>query len=237
MEKISLSFLVRNRILSEQIWRRFLEAAGESFSVRIHAAGPGLYASDFLRDRVLPVRVPSRWGCLLDVELALLEAGLEDEENSRFVFASESCLPLHPASRIADRLLTEPRSWIPLIPVGDTPGARRPVGFPGPHLRKNPQWIVLNRPDAELLVSRSYWREAFRSTWCNEEHYPSSLLSLHDRLDNTRRDGVTFTRWERPSPHPLVLDAATLPTRHPEAFACLFARKFEPVEEVPWDVD
>lgn len=112
---VALLFLVRDRMPHAKIWRTWIKEAARSgleVGVFIHSHHPEALDESDESDRwVMDHRLPgkafdTRWGsiALVKAELALLHEALSDRDvrYERFLFASETCLPVvHPAKALA----------------------------------------------------------------------------------------------------------------------------------------
>lgn len=203
-------FLVDDRILNASIWRSFFDSASVQYGVLVHCQRP--YVGADFPNHVLQRRAPTRWGFLMDAELALLRVAVADRRVDRFVFLSASCLPLKPLDQIVADFASDKGSRIYEQRLPDFEQSRRPKGFPLRHFRKQSQWMVLDRGDAECLLSDGSSAIHLRSRWFADEHYPISSLSLHGRLDETRSLPTTFVDWSGPTAmHPRVLPPKLTP--------------------------
>jgi len=125
----------------------------------------------------------------------LLAVALGDPRNTRFVFLSESCIPIYDFGYTRNYLLSTYRSFVRGVAPG-APGQSRwstkylPL-VPREHWRKGSKWVVLTRRAASLVVRDTEYYPLFRklctyTAHCYpEEHYLQTMLARGPG----RRDG------------------------------------------------
>ncbi|KAL3378883.1 hypothetical protein AABB24_004686 [Solanum stoloniferum] len=158
---------------------------------------------------------------MIQAERILLQHALMDPLNERFVFLSDSCIPLYNFSYTYDYIMSTPNSFVDSF--ADTKEGRYnpkmdPI-IPVQSWRKGSQWAVLNRKHADIVVKDEilfpmfqlhckkkplpeFWRDQYvppdTSKIHNcipDEHYVQTLLA-HEGLEGeiTRRT-LTHTAW------------------------------------------
>ncbi|XP_039685263.1 glycosyltransferase BC10 isoform X2 [Medicago truncatula] len=164
------------------------------------------------------------WGeaSMIEAERILLRHALDDPLNDRFVFLSDSCIPLYNFSYTYDYIMSTPTSFVDSF--ADTKGGRYnpkmdPV-IPVYNWRKGSQWAVLTRKHAKVVVEDDtvfpmfqkfckkkplpeFWRDqvipADTSKIHNcipDEHYVQTLLAQKDLEKELTRRSVTHTAWD-----------------------------------------
>ena len=209
---IAFLFLTRGQLPHAHLWERFLRAAPDPRSWRIHAhAPPGvrleeatvpgspLFHGAELRNGTASVRVV--WGELsvVDAERRLLAAALADPAVQRLVLLSESCVPLRSFAFVQRYLLSSPESYVDSFE--DSVNSRyHPAfaaeGVPEERWRKGSQWASLTRADALLLISDTLVFSAFQRVqiFAPDEHYKQTVLSLAAARPIQPRP-VTYANW------------------------------------------
>jgi len=97
----------------------------------------------------------------------LLRAALRDERNERFLFVSESCVPLHPLPCVSEFLTTAP----PMVATWRTTdrmalydfGAQMDPLVKRRFWRKGHQWLSLGRDEAEAVADPEWYAAFFRA--------------------------------------------------------------------------
>ncbi len=113
VEKIAFLFLTRGPMPHEPIWHRFFNYRTSQLEYNIYVHPPKgfrYHSSSLFAGSTLPdaLRIKVEWGGLTEVLAmrSLYKYALNDDEsNSYFILASESCIPLHPMPAIRRALL------------------------------------------------------------------------------------------------------------------------------------
>ncbi|XP_009779082.1 glycosyltransferase BC10 [Nicotiana tabacum] len=227
--KIAFLFIARNRLPLDIVWDAFFQGDEENkFSILVHSR-PGFLLnkvttrSVYFLDRQINDSIQVDWGeaSMIQAERILLQHALTDPLNERFVFLSDSCIPLYNFSYTYDYIMSTPNSFVDSF--ADTKEGRYnpkmdPV-IPVQSWRKGSQWAVLNRKHADIVVKDErlfpmfqlhckkkplpeFWRDQYvppdTSKIHNcipDEHYVQTLLA-HEGLEGeiTRRT-LTHTAW------------------------------------------
>ncbi|KAL3378882.1 hypothetical protein AABB24_004686 [Solanum stoloniferum] len=227
--KIAFLFIARNRLPLDIVWDAFFQGDKENkFSILVHSR-PGFLLnkvttrSAYFLNRQMNDSIQVDWGeaTMIQAERILLQHALMDPLNERFVFLSDSCIPLYNFSYTYDYIMSTPNSFVDSF--ADTKEGRYnpkmdPI-IPVQSWRKGSQWAVLNRKHADIVVKDEilfpmfqlhckkkplpeFWRDQYvppdTSKIHNcipDEHYVQTLLA-HEGLEGeiTRRT-LTHTAW------------------------------------------
>lgn len=159
---------------------------------------------------------------LVDCHLNLVEEALKEKENEWFVFLSGSCLPIKTFDNLYKFLETSQLSffdttcWPTLTPnkqhlndwIGEWNANYLQYDFT--KFVKHSQWCILNRVDAEILVSTKHkhlpaWEDLqnkFNRGFAKDEYYPLAVLN-HEIKDYAYTEQMTtFVHWEAQSIKP-----------------------------------
>ncbi|XP_057856062.1 glycosyltransferase BC10 isoform X2 [Cryptomeria japonica] len=228
--KIAFLFIARNRLSLDFVWQRFFQGAEESkFSIYIHSR-PGFVFSKgttrckYFYGRQLSDSIQVDWGeaSMIEAERILLRKALQDPLNQRFVFVSDSCVPLYNFSYIYDYIMSSPKSFVDSF--SDTKEGRYNPKMSGvipvEKWRKGSQWATLIRKHAEVVAADNavfpafqlhckrkplpeFWRQeavvADTSKIHNcipDEHYVQTLLAMKGLEGEINRRTVTYTLWK-----------------------------------------
>ncbi|XP_073060318.1 glycosyltransferase BC10-like isoform X3 [Primulina eburnea] len=164
------------------------------------------------------------WGeaSMIQAERILLQNALMHPLNERFIFLSDSCIPLYNFSYVYDYIMSTNTSFVDSF--ADTKEGRYnpkmdPV-IPVDNWRKGSQWVVLTRKHVETIVQddsvfpmfqwhckkRSlpeFWREialpadASKEHNCiPDEHYVQTLLAQKGLEGEITRRSLTHSSWD-----------------------------------------
>lgn len=237
----ALLFLTRGDVNHPKLWEDYFEGSQpEGVSILAHAANLSAVQTEWLHAAQISERVETTWGSisLVRAMLALLRAGLADEDNTHFVFLSESCVPIRPLANLRRLLAMDGRSrftWQTCDELAKKhlAKARRmeavrivPYGLG----RFHSQWLLLNR-EAAALVAADDFTELFEKTTAPDEFYFATVLKMMGWPLEKRvaRQDVTWTDWSHGGAHPRTFATVTPALAADIASSgSFFARKFVP---------
>lgn len=151
MKKIALLFLSRQDLNHPRFWQNQLTKAKGMYSVYIHSKRP-LEDPFFKKFRIDKI-VETSWKIHIAAWMVLLEKALRYTHNQKFVFVSESCLPLYPLKMLADYLLRDDTSYMGYAkPWWDKDNSRHFPFVDQAHHFGNHEWVILNRKHAKMIL-------------------------------------------------------------------------------------
>lgn len=211
------------------MWINFLKGHEQHCSIYVHSKN-NLDNSSIFKKNEIKTKVPTTWANTMQAQIELLREALKDQSNKKFIFLSESTIPLQAFDYVYEKVMSNPQSIF-----GYGLNSSRYFGpLPLEIMHKNTQWVVLNREHAQLMVDDTKYLEIFTAKSCDNEHYPSTFLALHKRLDEVIKTDTTLCIWvegEGSHPHGFA-DLLTDPhfgkiVSAIENGKFLFARKFK----------
>ncbi|KAL4653386.1 hypothetical protein ACB092_01G299100 [Castanea dentata] len=227
--KIAFLFIARNRLPLEIVWDSFFRGGENKFSISVHSRPGFLFnkattRSVYFLNRQVNDSIQVDWGeaSMIEAERRLLKHALDDPYNERFVFLSDSCIPLYNFSYTYDYIMSTSTSFVDSF--ADTKEGRYnpkmdPV-IPVHNWRKGSQWVVLTRKHAEVVVKDStifprfqeyckrrslpeFWRDhplptdASKEHNCiPDEHYVQTLLAQEGLEGEITRRSLTHSSWD-----------------------------------------
>lgn len=228
--KIAFLFIARNRLPLVMVWDAFFQGDKENkFSIFVHSRPGFLFnkattRSAYFLNRQVNDSIQVDWGeaSMILAERILLKHALLDPFNERFLFLSDSCIPLYNFSYTYDYIMSTPTSFVDSF--ADTKEGRynpkmHPV-IPVRNWRKGSQWVVLTRKHAEIIVKDDtifplfqrhckrkslpeFWRDhplpddASKEHNCiPDEHYVQTLLAQEGLEEEITRRTLTHTSWD-----------------------------------------
>jgi hypothetical protein len=173
-------------------------------------------------------------------QTALLRAGFKHRECRKFVFVSETCVPIRSADYVYHELTKDDRSWI-THGRWDERYAMLPEWTPisPDQFGTSSNWIALNRRHARIAVEMEpIWMDHFVDVVAADEHYASTMLAINgvDFREECHAHGTTHVDWDHPDPKqggPHVYEKLT-DFDVDQLIRCpyLLARKFRPSSDV-----
>lgn len=239
-EKVALLFLTREELNHPRLWQQLLEECPDKFSVYVHSKTP--IADPFFAPYRIQQIVPTTWSIHAKAWQVLLQEALKDPQNERFVFLSESCIPLYRLGEIHDVLINDPSSYMAFARPWWGKNSRRELQELDKEFRfGNTEWMILNRRHAEIIANDSTFIRIVSRHPNDQESYFATLFAIHDCLHEVRNHSFTYVNWKNAtnngaSPWHFLEPSPFNDTLLDEAYtrSALFARKF--AKSYPEDV-
>ena len=116
-DTIVICLLIIDVLHHEAIWRYWSELSekqGFKFVIIVHAKYPNRIKSEWLRNHTLVDTFHPEWNSIEVVRsmLSLLEEGLKLKSAGRFIFGTETCLPVYSPEYTWKTLFQEDLSWL-----------------------------------------------------------------------------------------------------------------------------
>ncbi|RYD76742.1 MAG: hypothetical protein EOP84_16485, partial [Verrucomicrobiaceae bacterium] len=243
--RMAFLFLTRGEVNHSRVWEEYFAQSKDRVSVHAHTQDVSALGDEsFLADRQIRERFETQWGSisLVRATLGLLREALEDSDNTHFVLASESCVPVRRLDALLSALRMDPRSRMSMEPWAevrrkDILKAQRVENIPG--IRKeiahfHSQWMCLNREDAEAILEKD-WTRSFETVYAPDEAYFATVLAALGRppLELVANRPPTWTDWSAGGAHPKAFTSVSsrAAARIAES-GCFFARKFTPESDI-----
>ncbi|GLT31926.1 hypothetical protein SLA2020_066250 [Shorea laevis] len=227
-KKIAFLFIARNRLPLDTVWDAFLKEETR-FSIYVHSRPGFIFNKATARsvhflNRQVNDSIKANWGeaSMIEAERILLRHALMDPLNERFVFLSDSCIPLYNFSYTYSYIMSTSTSFVDSF--ADTKEGRyNPKMFPVipvHNWRKGSQWVILTRKHAEVVVNDStvfpmfqqhckrrslpeFWRDspfpvdpAKEHNCIPDEHYVQTLLAQEGLEGEITRRSLTYSAWD-----------------------------------------
>ena len=125
MLKIALLFLTITDVYHEDYWLDFLRGNETRYSIYVHSkkqVSEGL----FFKKYEMAIKVPTEWERPMKAQVALLREALKDPKNDKFIFLSETTIPLQDFETVYERIMITNKSIFQY--------------WPNPHLKEGPDF-------------------------------------------------------------------------------------------------
>lgn len=197
--KLAFLFLTIANVYHEQTWINFFADHQLEYSLYVHSK-QRLSKNSFFKPHEIPVKVDTSWENTMNAQRELLKEALKDPANEKFIFLSESTIPLQSFDAVYTKLMAHASSQFNFY---RNPHAYRSFGHLKAHdLYKNSQWVVLNRKHAELMVHDDSLITIMTAEPHDQEHYPSTFLAQHGLLHEVVKKDITLCIWNGVDAHP-----------------------------------
>ncbi len=114
--KVAICVIIIDELIHEDIWREWSETGRQSSAqFYIHAKHPNRIKSEWVRKRLITESYKPEWNSIEVVRalLAVLSAAVNDVEPAgRYVFCTESCIPVRTLDEVCGELYEEDVSWL-----------------------------------------------------------------------------------------------------------------------------
>ncbi len=92
--KIAFLFLTIGDINQPEVWTEYFHNNWHKVNIYVHPKHPSLVKTKWLKSNIIESLVPTEWGFITAAYYELLKEALKNKDNMKFVFISESCIPL-----------------------------------------------------------------------------------------------------------------------------------------------
>ncbi len=231
--KIALLFLTRQELNHPRVWQKMLEETEDQFNVYIHSKEP--LKDPFFKKYRISTIVPTSYLAHGQAWQVLIREALKNDENIKFIYLSESCMPLYHLTDLYHYLIHDPNSFMRYsAPWWPRDSEREVTEIPLEHRWGNAEWIILNRRHANL-IAKDQEILPLTSQHINSDHeaYPSSLFSIKGCLHEVVYRLTTYANFSVPEGPPPYHFRDNSPVEqsyieNAKRGGCLFARKFTP---------
>lgn len=208
--KLCFLFMIYDRLNKKEIWDSFFSSADNTkYSIYIHSKSDIIESQrETLNKYLMKEKYSTEWGTwsLVEVQNRLLEKGLEDPENSKFLFVSDSHIPLHDFDTVYGCIMNNDFSFIDIMGrlTQNNLNVMNDVFNVGKsNMFKMSQWTCLNRTHAEqlLLHENDTKLQSSFSSIPDENAYICTLTGLYfpKKIENLCNKNLTFVDWIVPS--------------------------------------
>lgn len=212
MFKIALLFLTISSIYHEAYWNDFLRGNENRYSIYIHAKESFEDDSSFKKYEIKN-KIETMWTNSMKAQIELLREALKDPDNQKFIFLSESTIPLQDFNTVYETVMATDKSIFSFCSNVHQDKTRAGTfwGYhnyqpshilhpiPASLQYKNPQWVILNRKHAQLMVEDTKYIEIISEYICDNEHYPSTFLAIKGLLGEVKNLQTTYDDWIKTS--------------------------------------
>ena len=198
--KVAFLFLTIHDHHQPELWSNYLTKK-DKFSIYAHPKIDKI-KTPWLKEAVISRRVKTGWGHITAAYYRLLEEALKDPQNMKFMFLSESCIPLKSFDAFYQKVIlddpTLTTSYVKLMPISrydqeqriDTQKGKEQITFIKHYAR-----MCLSRVDAEKVMENSLKarkvRAFFNGMHVGDEFFLSAINPEH--FENFE---MTYDNWD-----------------------------------------
>lgn len=192
MKKVALLFLVVGDHWQKDVWRELLTPVMDKFNLYIHSKHP--LEDPFFRSFVIEEQVPTTWSSHINAWRALMKKAYKTEENYKFVYLSDSCLPMYPLDKIYNKLIADNFGYMTHNAPWWGLEKRIPTTIPTQYHWGSEERIILNRDHVKLTLADTTIYPLLLGHYVDCESYPATLFKKLNLLDQFKR-GLVYADW------------------------------------------
>ena len=269
---LTLLFIIIDRLPHSNLWSTYISEITRhhpslTVNVKIHAKQPSAVKDNFARQYLVPWSFEPQWGSveITRAMIRLLEEGVDDFTSSdsgssdttghKFVFVSESCIPIMDPAEVLRSLFPSDsgeKSWLTTRSTPNNGYAQQKQwdqmkDIESSCKRKSDQWMALSGREAKACVfairefekvspkATPLWR-LFNRTTASDELFFATLLALLDLEQYIEKRMITLVDWEGYTKNPRTFEARELKDviKKGSTAGVLNARKFTEVNFDEW---
>lgn len=235
LAKIAFLFLTISDVYHESTWINFFardeDRNKDRYTIYVHPKHT-LSPESFFRPFEITHTVPTSWANTMRAQIELLREALKNKENEKFIFVSESTIPLQSFDEVYAKVMGTSKS---IFNFSRNNLARSFGPLKGDMLYKNAQWVILNRKHAQMMADDTKFIDLMTEDPHDQEHYPSTFLAQFDLLHEVQKQDLTLAIWtgENGNAHPHSFTNLKHDAHREKLISAierkrfLFARKFE----------
>jgi hypothetical protein len=193
-KKIAFLFLIKDKINKEELWKNFFNNVDtDKYSIYIHYKDN--IKLKYFEKYKLTNTIPTKWGdiSLVHAQKILLKEAFKDEANYKFIFISDSCMPIKNFDYVYNFLIKNNNSYFNYenikIKYNKT-------------LYQTFQWCILNRNHTNIIINDTTEIEFYikHNIFASDEIY--FLTTIRDKLNNniiinkTPDNYTTYVIWK-----------------------------------------
>lgn len=198
--KVAFLFLTIHDHHQPEVWTEYLKKT-DKFSIYAHPKINKI-RTPWLRAAVIPRRAKTGWGHITEAYYRLLEEALKDPVNMKFMFLSESCIPLKPFDDFYQKVVLEDptlkTSYVKLMPISGYDRKERietQKGHESIQFIKHYARMCLSRQDAEKVMENSLRGRKMRAFF-NAMHVGDEFFLSAIGQDHFEDFEMTYDNWD-----------------------------------------
>jgi hypothetical protein len=188
VKKIGLLFLTIKDINFPNIWNKFLIGNEDKFSIYIHPKYPEQVT--WHKECIIKNLVETEWGLVVKAYIELLKEAVKDKQIYKFIFLSESCVPIQSFDNLYNAIINDNLSWIKLMPITNYDYNVR-LNKSNDKFIKHYSRCMLSRYHVNKLLKKQKELDYFYKMHVGDEFYLSVLLPLTKFKDFS----ITYDDW------------------------------------------
>lgn len=193
--KIAFLFMAYENVHHENYWHDFFKGHEDQYSIYVYSKN-GTSDESIFNPFIVDIQASTTWANTMRMQIELLKKALSEPTNQKFIFISDTTIPFCSFDKVYHDFMCTPQSIFPYCVNPHQDPVRSGTFWsyhnfqpkkifapiPSAYQFKNPQWVVLNRKHAQLMVEDEEVIQIFDNYIGDQEHYPSTFLALKGLL-------------------------------------------------------
>lgn len=182
--KIAFLFITIDDVNFPQIWEYYFKNNYNKINIYCHPKNPQNVKTLWLKNNIIPNLAQTSWGHIIQAKQKLLIEALKDKNNQKFIFLTDSCIPIKSFSNLYKFLLNDDikTSYIKQMPFKSyfIKKSNLEDTFKSMKLIKHISWSCLSRHHVKKLLYSNKLQKFFNLLAGDEYYlsilYPSSYI-------------------------------------------------------------
>jgi hypothetical protein len=198
--KIAYLFLTIGDINQPEIWTEYFKNNWHKVNIYVHPKYPSLVKTKWLKQNIIHELVPTEWGFITRAYYELLKEALKNKDNMKFVFISESCIPLKTFDLFYNQLMIDHinTSYIKFMEINAYNKNARIKSQPNykelePFVKHYAR-MCLSRYHSEKLISCKSF-DFFNKMHVGDEFFLTCIHPVKNK-DYIKDFEITYDNWE-----------------------------------------
>jgi hypothetical protein len=190
-KKIAFLFLIKDGINKEELWHNFFENVDTNkYSIYIHYKNN--IKLKYFDKYKLSNTIPTKWGdiSLVKAQKLLLKNALKDKNNYKFIFLSDSCIPIKNFNYVYDFLISNNNSYFNNFVKKKSKNSI---------IYKTFQWFILNKEHADIINNDSVEIRYYTKFFAPDElYFLTTILKKNTNnlvINKNTSDYTTYVHW------------------------------------------
>ena len=203
MRKVALLFLTMDNHNQPKIWNKFLKNT-KYFNIYCHPKYPRNVTDSFLKNNIIKNIVDTKWGHLVLAYYELLHVAYKNKDNYKFVFLSNSCIPVKNPHEVYNILIKNNATYVDTRNKMTTWDIEHRFKKYESYLKKfninkynyikHSGWFVLNREHTKVLLDHKELFRYFNKIEAGDENFLTILKANQMKLQEKI---ITCVHWDQ----------------------------------------
>jgi hypothetical protein len=197
--KIAYLFLTIDDVNCPQLWNNYFENNTNKYNIYVHPKHPNNVSIEWMKCNIIKNLVETKWGHFCNAYIALLKEALQNDENEKFIFLSDGCIPIKNICDLYKKISKDDikTSYVDFQNITDEQLSKLlkksnlPNNYINIKIKKHSGWFMLSKYHAIKLLSYKELYK-FNNIQAGDELILSPILN-DIYIQNFK---ITYVDWE-----------------------------------------